>query len=419
MKKLGIIIGLFLITNFLGSSVFAQYQIDGTVFYDGNPNMPMQYVTVGLYDLNDNLVAETQTDYNGNFIFTGVVQGQYNLHSTTTMSAGGIDLYDASLILMSLLNMYTLDAIQFEAADVNNDDTVNFTDYFLVVIYYLINGQPFPAGDWQFENVFVDLTSRDPGQTVNTWGVSEGDVDGGFDPTGRELAMYSTPEQLALPSQNDGITEVFIGSDYLNTISGCNLNLSFPSELIEVVGVSGPSDTEVYQVIDNENGLLKLVWMDEDRTDRLSINGEHLFTLQIRTKATLYTGQKLSFELLPEGGLINDNGIIEDVTIHLPVLLATEITPEHEMNDDLSCYPNPVSHQINFDLKSTIDNYATISIYDLQGRLVAQNEQVNVYSGNHTISMDASALQSGHYFYLIEFEGVKHQKIHGNFIKVN
>lgn len=417
MKKSGLLAGIILIISIFSSTVSAQYQITGTVNYDGNPNVPMQYVTLGLYDLNDNLVSETVSGADGGFLFDSIAGGQYVMHSTTTLSAGGVDFWDAHLILMSIVvPWFNLDDIQFEAADVNNDEDVTFSDYFIVLFNYIINGQPLP-NDWQFEEVSIDLTSRVNPAPIFTWGVSEGDVEGEWIPIGRDLVLNNEVYETPLSVDSESLTELYIGSDYGQVVSGFNLNFSFPSEMIEIVEVISPNDNEIYHMIDNENGILRVAWMNESGTSRNTVNGHHLFKMKVRTLEGVHNGQRGSFVLLPEGGLLDDNGKIDDVIITIPTMVADAFSHEYTIEDQMVCYPNPVREAIHFKLNIIENNYTTISIFDLQGRIISRNA-IMVPKGSQTFTVSTGELKAGQYSYLIETSSPK-TNISGKFIKVN
>ncbi len=72
---------------FLMSVSLNTYDVSGTVFNDNNNGTPdgIGYggVTVTLYDENNNVVGTTTTDNNGNYIFNGVLQGNYRVVITT------------------------------------------------------------------------------------------------------------------------------------------------------------------------------------------------------------------------------------------------------------------------------------------------------------------------------------------------
>jgi peptidase M1-like protein/type IX secretion system substrate protein len=74
-------------------------------------------------------------------------------------------------------------------------------------------------------------------------------------------------------------------------------------------------------------------------------------------------------------------------------------------------YPNPVSKKstgivnLEFSLNAAIHQYTTLRIYDQLGRLVSEPLNASLAPGNHTTSVDISALPAGVYLYRLSSNG--------------
>lgn len=86
--------------------------------------------------------------------------------------------------------------------------------------------------------------------------------------------------------------------------------------------------------------------------------------------------------------------IIDDIPdISIPVVNSVTLHPN---------YPNPFnpSTEITFDLPHSM--HASLKVYDVLGREVAELANGPLNAGTHTVTFDASTLSSGVYFYRLE-----------------
>lgn len=401
----------FLAIFLTASSLFSQNQITGVVNYHEDPTNPVPSVTVELFDSGDNLIATTLTSTIGEFNFSNVPTGEYFLRSNASLPIGNINLIDASLILQYLFGLNSFNDYEFNAADVNASGNVTFTDYFIVLISYIMQGNPFPTDNWQFEEQYVNVGSR----TLNTttiWATSTGDVEGIWMPGGRSLDLMATNTENATLINNEEI-ELEFRTNYTELISGFNLNLTYPVSLIEVTDITGPDDNFHFEL--NENtGVLKVIWLDENENPGTRFFGETLF--RIKVKQTENTGQfgEGTFSLL-EGGMVLDSKMnqIEEININLPKITTASTKLELKINS----YPNPVISSLNLKITSPNDNTANIFIYDLNGRLIQQIDNSNIYKGTQQITLNTDGLTSGHYLYKVSFASGDNMR--GRFQKTN
>lgn len=388
-------------------------QISGVVNYHEDPSNPLPDVTLDLYDINDNLVATTVTNSIGEFSFSGIPTGDYSLVSTTNLPVGDIDLIDASLILQYLIGWYTFNDYEFAAADVNGSGNVTFGDYILVVISYLMQGNPFPTDEWQFDDVQISVTSsRDTTAPTMVWGTSTGDVEGVWMPGSREIKKVEVDEQEITLLSNSEI-ELSIRSSYSDLISGFNLNLIYPTNIIEITEINGP-DNNFHYNLDSESGVIKVIWLDESDNPGRTFFGETLFRIKVKQIDETITSQEGLFSLL-EGGMVLDSrsNPIENIKIELPKVLSSESS---NLSMDVIAYPNPVVDNLNLKLTSPIESQAQIFIYDLNGRIVKDIVNTSVYRGTQLINLEMESLPTGQYLYKVN---IGNKNMHGRFQKSN
>ncbi len=403
-----LLLTIFIIAN----TLIAQNQILGVVNYHENEDNPLPNVTVDLIDSDNNIVATTLSSNIGEFEFSNIPSGEYLMRSSATLPIGDINLIDASLILYNILGMYTFNEYEFMAADVNGNGRINFGDYILVLVSYIMQGNPFPAGDWQFSEVYVDLTSRDSVGVRGICGTSTGDVEGVWLPAGRSLNILPSESNIATLIDNQEV-ELAIESDYNDLITGFNLNLSYPSDLIEITDVIGPDDNLHYK-LDENTGTLKVIWLDESEKPGIKFFGETLFRVKVKQiNNSARTGKDIFS--LQEGGMLLDNNSnqIDDVVFYLPAIS----TVSNKLDFEISTYPNPVVNNIIFKITSPVNNIADIYVYDITGKVVQKDIATNIYKGTQQINISTQNIPSGYYLYKIEMPNT--EVITGYFNKSN
>ncbi|MBE9485217.1 MAG: T9SS type A sorting domain-containing protein, partial [Bacteroidetes bacterium] len=73
------------------------------------------------------------------------------------------------------------------------------------------------------------------------------------------------------------------------------------------------------------------------------------------------------------------------------------VEESREPDIDMKIYPNPSSTMLNLELQH-LNSPALVSIYDLQGRVMATN---NIPPGTGTLQMDVSGLPAGIYLLVL------------------
>ena len=403
---------------FVFYSLSAQNQISGVVNYHENSSNPLPDITLELFDSGNNLVATTITNNIGEFDFYNIPAGDYVLVSSTSLPIGDINAVDAALVLDYLNGLVTFNDYEFEAADVNGSGNITHGDYQLMINKILGRGKPFPAGDWQFEEVNLTVSSsRNPIVMATVWATSTGDVEGVWLPGGRDGELIASDNQETTVV-SEGEIELEIGSNYDNLIRGFNLNFIYPINQIEITDVSGP-DENINFDIDSDNGILKVIWLDENKNPGNKFFGEKLFRVKVKQTTNSVINEIGGFSLL-EGGMVLDSKSkeIENIEISLPRIITTSSSsiPNPALNMEVICYPNPVISNLNLKITSQNNCNANILIYDLNGRLVKEITNQNITKGTQLIGMETESLPIGHYLYKLN---LGNRNIHGRFQKSN
>jgi len=215
---------------------FPQADVTGSVYYHLKPNRPVPLAEVQLIDVDGIVVANAITELNGSYLFPNVPYGTYTMQVTTQISAGGVTMGDAFLMFLHLLGVYPFSPIQQLAADVDGDGSVTWNDYWTVVLGWFIQGYPFPAGPWVFQDVtFVHSGAKSNVPTIG--GSSAGDVNGTFVPTTRDFAAIEVGyEELAISRELD----VNIKANDLTEAAAMGMVIRYPENLVSISAISSP-----------------------------------------------------------------------------------------------------------------------------------------------------------------------------------
>ncbi len=389
----------FIATIVVAGNLNAQNQIDGYVLYHNNVNVPIPEVNVGLYTLNGVFITSSETDDDGYFAFNNVADGSYRLRSATSLDPGGVDMYDAYLILLYILKLYNFTPIQFLAADVNGNGVVNLVDYVYIVVYYFIYGQPFPAGDWVFEEVIVNTASREGNGTVA--GSSTGDVQGVWQPTGRDIIDESLLEYDDLLTLMPNETSSFyIRSHSLMSLAAYGLVFDINESAIDVLSVEPYGTNAEYAVID---GQIRIGWVNESIGELSSFDG-NLARVTIRAREG--AAGNASVMLNNESHIIDGSG--EKVGYFELTAPAIKVQPVEQSS--LLVYPSPAIDQATIEFVSESTGKARIKIVSLSGQVINSFESI-VREGTNKIGLPVNNFATGNYQVIVEDS---HNKVYSN-----
>ncbi|GAB1404015.1 hypothetical protein MASR1M74_11930 [Lentimicrobium sp.] len=380
------VLGLVLL---FGTTLFAQSDITGSVLYHHKANKPIPSVELNLMDADGNLVATTTTALNGTFTFTDVPYGTYSIEATTAISSGGINMADAFMMLMHLLNLYPLSPIQQLAADVDGDGSVTWNDYFTVLSGWFVQGYPYPVGSWVFENS-VYTHSANKTNWPSMGGSSAGDVNGTFVPSTRDAAAIDV-DYTQQPLTPEFTLNVKAGA--LAEVAAMGIIARYNANEMDITRVSSPLGNIEYTV---ENGEIRVSWVNTTGQIQSLSAGSPVLVIEGNTTSS-YKGGNLKLELDARTHLVDGQGNLIATRFAVPLLTAGEHLSAN--------YPNPVkgSTMINYTLPE--DGFVNISLYNQQGQLVKVITNGEAVAGNHQVTVNTDGLNAGIYYYTLQTQG--------------
>jgi len=382
----------------------------------------VEQVDMDLSSVNGGFAMNYQTGSAGSFSFTGVPMAQeYELSGTRTDNPlNGVTTYDIALIQRHILGTHYLDnPYKLIAADVNNDGQINVVDIAQLRRLILGTYDEFPNNDSWKVIVDEDLemgikppahqTMMDLGMVNrdlhdnNFIGVKIGDVNASHSANGlMSSSERSLAEALELRIADQKLTAgeqvvVEVTSENAEGLFGYQGTMHFDNNSLEFVGyesgVISLSDANFGFHLMSE-GLITTSWSE---TEALSSSEGVLFSLVFEVKADGMLSEKLDFtssrtvaEAYNDRGVMGVEMVFEGSTVEA---------------NNFSLYqntPNPFNGQtvIGFVLPEATE--ATLTIYDVTGKVVRVIEGSYVQGYNEESVNRDDVGSAGVYYYQLE-----------------
>jgi hypothetical protein len=372
------------------TSVFSQggTNFSGQVLY--HTNYGLSGVHAYLRVAGGSIIDSTVTNAEGYYEFTNVTPGNYVISFSTQQPEGGVDLNDAFLVMCKILFNTYFTPVQMLAADVNCSGTITWSDYFMILIGYLNQGNPFPH-PWVFQSITTPIPVPSRSGFTTGGGSSSGDVNGSLqpDPKSRPVLLES-PFLDAIVNSSSTLSFNLTGAENME-IAGMHLVFTIPQDL-EVINIESViPDATVFQSGNHVN----ITWIDETMKGILIGEGTSIVTISTRARTISRDPRTYSLSLKEDSHFINSEGqIVEGLKLVLPTLNV-------QMIDKINCeaYPNPFSNNASIEFTLPEGGQVLISLFDQAGRQVQQLANGFFPAGKHNVKIDGSRLFPGVYHY--------------------
>lgn len=364
-------------------------EIVGVLQYGNLSGTPLNNSSITLFNQNGPIQAVI-TDAAGNFSFTGLPNGVYQLEANTSKPWGGVNATDALGVARHFTNAAPLVGIRMMAADVNGNQSINSTDALLVARRFTGQIGSFLVGDWVFERPII---SAQGGVTnLNIKGLTYGDVNASYTPAQTRIAPLIQLDSREVVYVGNESTVVPVVIDRNLSIGALSLELRLPLG-VEVLGVKsalGIGEFQ-YQVID---GVLRIGWFSLSDVS-LQAN-DPVFELELKTTGMVvgeWTAEGLSemanawAEAYPEAGLR-----LPRVVRSLAGAFAASV------------YPNPTQDVSQLQVQLPEAGKLSIRITDALGRVVYELNGKPTAAGTQVFEVDAKVWSSGVYHATVQFE---------------
>jgi len=384
---------------FVSSSLLAQSSLNGFVYYHGDSTEPIEDVNVKLIDTTGVAIDNCITDINGLYQFYNVQNGTYNIEFTTEVDPGGIDLADSYLINQHLLNLDTLNSIQALASDVDADGSITWNDYNIIVDWWFTYGNPFPAGDWSFETISYVVGNKQKDDPPPSSGVSNGDVDGSFQPGSKPVPDLSIIFSEVKTIQANEEFEIPVKINTHFPINSLGLVFDYPEQFLNIIDVT--SDQGILN-FDAVNGQLRMSCVSSLKNP-FDYFIDPKIIIKVKAAGDFKNAYNLNLILNDESHIIDSKGSrIKNITLSIPNIETKDQKAELSNN-----YPNPFVNNTSIDYKLPQAAIVTIKLYDLMGQEVATLVDKFQSKGEYKINLNSDKyfLKSGKYIYKMNIKG--------------
>lgn len=363
MKRLIALLSIFAILVGAGMA-YGQEQIDGHVFYHNNPEYPIPEVMVELHDADGNLVETALTDDDGFYAFEELAFGEYHLQFSTNLEPAAVTMEDALNILFYLNGLIEFDAYQLMAADVNADGKVNMKDFLFIVVNHLVFGNPFPAGEWQFEELYVELGARSSGSGNTSGGSGTGDTDGIWLPTGRDLieALELRPDGILSAQEGEEIN-FSLKLENAFDINGYLMVLDYDETLFAPVQVTPVMDDVSVSI---EEGQIRFSWVNTEPGQTVHLP-EVMATFAFMVLHADENHSGPAVKLNPKSHLVDGSGAI---TTFADILAPDVKLKAFDVADEISISPNPAADYIQIASDRLNGKTVDVRLYSTSGQLL-------------------------------------------------
>jgi hypothetical protein len=398
--------------------------ISGTVKYNNTAKTPMRYVEVTLTPTLPGTPVMVTTAADGSYTFANMCPDTYTMTFKTVKPVGGINSTDAAGVNFWFTNASMIENVKFLAGDVSDNyefsandaqriqNNFVFGDAFLrapssgtsYVFWqagdFVLGNPSTPAYPYAYQLPVVCTGNM----TVPVYGQVIGDFNGSFNPTNSMKSASQTLELVYTEPKLAGTSseiEMPVRMMHASTLGAVSLILNFPTDLMEVTGVTmqGQDGKLAWAVMENE---LRIGW---NSTESLSFeSGQELLVIHARTSATFGNGSVIRLELAADqlNELADGNiQVITDAVIGVNTFeFSTNgiVNPAAGSSMTLESAPNPFANYTMLTYTLPADGQVTLAINDMLGRTVATLVKEQELSGKHSVKLDGMPLQPGVYF---------------------
>jgi 5-hydroxyisourate hydrolase-like protein (transthyretin family) len=383
---------LFFVSLFLlAFTAKSQNDITRAILYHDENQTPMPDVQVELYDMEGTLLATTFTNEEGEYTFSDVPAGLYEIVPSYDAEPFPPSLGDAFLVMMDVLGFTELDEIETLAGDVDGSGSLTMADVTYIISNIMFN-TPIPLDEnWLFEEIVVDTEAKE-GDDDNDYGVSVADVGGTWEPIENAgdfiPASYQT---ISVTTYGKQVVSVTTNENLQCNAAG--LVIRYPAEFIEVNQVTSPFENAMINV---ENGVISLSFVSETMEGMAFNAGDALLTFEV--SPIVKTDNPIRFHLAQSSHFADNEGMeFKNASLTLPEISLKQVPFEVG-----GIYPNPVSSQATIDMNLGSAQNIQIQMMDVSGKVIGQIANRYFNEGNHQVTFEKGSHPAG--IYLLTFQ---------------
>jgi len=408
-------------TALIDNPVPAPFSVSGTLKYFNADKTPMANVTLGLQPGG----ATSVTNAQGNFSFGSLAAGNYTISVTANNKAvGGINSTDAGAANAWFTTAPSMEYVSWYAGDVNNSLAITAADAQRIQQFFVL-GTPFSKPSWTYwmkgdstdgnipsSNTFGQLSITNASlSNLEYYALCTGDFNGSFTPSSSKstISGVSVEYPSSMPADPGQELELPLIAGNDMEIAAVSLILDYPSELVEIKGVSIPGSEEPISYAVNGNQL-RIGW--NSLTPLELSQGDPLLVLGLRMKKAFVKGKSVVFTLeeSPLNELADENYIgIDAARLKLDIIDHSE-GGEDLGNDgalELTNHPNPFSSSTKVSYSIPATGRVVLELRNLLGQTLETLLNQSQSAGNHTLMIDTDKFPKGVYSLVIIYTGTE------------
>ncbi|MGE4589382.1 MAG: T9SS type A sorting domain-containing protein [Acidaminococcaceae bacterium] len=378
----------------------AQTTVSGIASYGKNGGEPLVGITLLLYDVENVLVATTQSNNAGYYEFVDLPQGEYSLTGSSDLPPGEINIIDALTVAEHIEGIKLLDGIALLAADVDGDSAITWADYDYILTDHLVYGYPFPVGDWVFEQIEFTIDQASGSSMVHDiGGVSTADVK---KEKVDDLTKYAIHNAFISPSLDDcHFQTIILEISAMDSceIAGFLIGFMIQTESYEVVEVSSFMPDFEYGML---NDRIVFSATTKGEKPRILQPGDALVQIKLKAKTQIEITENNSFVLTDNSHFVNGNYAL--FSPHISVS-SHSISSRADNDALLSVYPNPVKSQLNIEYFLKEEAPVTLSLFSSDGRFYHTLVDQVQMAGSHSLVFNRNGLPQGMYILNLSIHG--------------
>ncbi len=380
---------------------FAQTTVSGLASYKKDGVTPLVGISILLYDMDDALVASTETDNEGYYEFAHLPHGEYLLTGSSSLPPGEINIIDAIMVAEHIEGVRQLEGLALLAADVDGDGEITWADYNYILVDHLVYGYPFPVGDWVFERLMIAIDSLMASPIVyDVGGNSTGDTKVDIKPDDNKIAIQKYNVNVKEISEWGQAFSIEVNTNGLFNFSGYLIGLTLNMELFEIVEV-------ICAMPDFGYGIFRdhIVISAASKAEKplLLEAGEALVRLKIKPRQPIEFNDIVYFKLSGNSHFV-DGGL----SVFTPSLILPALSFNFNSNCSktlLTAYPNPAKSHLTISYTLANDGHATLSIYSPDGKPLRTLVDSRQKAGKHELGISRSGLPQGLYLLRLTTNG--------------
>ncbi|HRY33194.1 MAG TPA: right-handed parallel beta-helix repeat-containing protein [Bacteroidales bacterium] len=363
--------------------------VAGILHYNNQLFTPLQGVEVDAY-MGNVLMGSAQSSATGDFQFSNLPPGDYELDFSYAAPWGGVNATDAMRTLQHFVEINPLAGLFLAVADVNSNQYVNSGDALDIARRYVGLINSFSLGDWVFENITFPLVLN-ASLNFMVFGLCGGDVNGSYTPVPRlEPSLTLSGSGTCVPATGD-IVDIPLTIGEPAGINALSVILHVNDDWLDIQDVSMPGNPGnlVWNMIGKE---LRIAWYSLETRQMQA--GEAVFTLTMKVKRNRIPEK--GCELLTVMSLDGSSnmadassGIVEAVLL-LPAI--TTVTDPLQ----LSIHPNPFKEETTISYYLPQEGVVHIALYDMVGKRMSVPLTMEIKEqGFHSMTVSSAGTGNG------------------------